>query len=99
MPVQTSFGVSRLRCKTSSLSAAVLRIGGVVLTPGTEDRVGGARTPIGQVTMRAPACQKMERGDQTTRRKNLSGERIMIFPRCLRMAPDLCHSLTMRLVV
>src|SRR5215469_5186146 len=58
MPVQTSFGVSRLRCKTSSLSAAVLRIGGRVLTPGTEDRVGGARTPIGQVTMRAPACQK-----------------------------------------
>src|SRR6516225_472642 len=34
MPVQTSFGVSRLHCKTSSLSAAVLRIGGRVLTPG-----------------------------------------------------------------
>src|SRR5215469_18736478 len=41
MPVQTSFGVSRLRCKTSSLSAAVLGIGGRVPTPGTEDSVGG----------------------------------------------------------
>src|SRR5215469_2403558 len=41
MPVQTSFGVSRLRCKTSGLSAAVLRIGGRVPTPGTEDSVGG----------------------------------------------------------
>jgi hypothetical protein len=36
---------------------------------------------------------------QATRRNNLSVERTIIFPRCLRIAPVLCHSLKMRLVV
>ena len=40
------------------------------------------------------ASQQKNTCDQTTRRKNLSGERKRIFPQCLRIAPAFCHSLT-----
>jgi len=64
----------------------------------------GARVPIqankaGRAALALVTTGAVSSAIQTTRRKNLSGERRRIFPRCLRIAPDFCHSLTIRLVV